>query len=328
MKVLITGGAGFIGSHLADALIARGDEVFVLDDLSTATFDNIQHLNKNPAFHCIIDSVLNESRVYDLVQDCDVIYHLAAAVGVRLIVNEPIRTIESNVFGTDVVLKIASRFKKKILIASSSEVYGKSGRKFFKEDDDCIVGASHKPRWAYAVSKLMGEYLAISYSYQKKLPVVIVRLFNTIGPRQTGRYGMVVPSFIEQALKNHPLTIYRDGKQTRCFISVRDTVQALMRLMDLEKSVGQVFNVGSNEEISIADLAQLVLRLTKSKSPLDYIPYQEAYGNGFEDMQRRMPDISKIRQAIGFEPQMRLEEILKWIIADAKANLIKEPITK
>jgi len=256
-----------------------------------------------------------------LVQDCDVIYHLAAVVGVRLAVNEPIRTIENNVFGTDIVLKIASCFKKKILIASSSEVYGKSDRKFFKEDDDCLIGVSRKLRWTYAVSKLMDEFLAMSYSYQKHLPVVIVRLFNTVGPRQTGKYGMVVPTFIEQALRNEPLIIHGNGKQTRCFISVRDAGQALIRLMDLKESASQVFNVGSNEEISITNLAQLVIRLTKSKSPLIYIPYQEAYGNEFEDMQRRMPDISKIRQAIGFKPQMLLEEILKSMIADAEANI-------
>ncbi len=314
MKVLITGGAGFIGSHLADALITRGDEVFILDDHSTSTLDNIEHLKNHPAFHHVIDSVRNESQVNRYVQKIDVIYHLAAAVGVRLIVDDPIKTLETNVFGTDIILKAASRYRKKILIASSSEVYGRSNQKFFNEEDDCLIGAPHKLRWAYAVSKAMDEFLAMAYWREKELPVIIVRLFNTIGPRQTGRYGMVVPRFIEQALRNKPLTIYGDGKQTRCFLSVRDTVHAMTSLMDFSGSCGEIFNVGSQEEISIEDLAKLVIRLIGSQSSLIHLPYKEIYGDSFEDMERRMPDISKLRKAIGFQPQMKLEEILNWMV--------------
>lgn len=314
MKVLITGGAGFIGSHLAEALIVKGDEVFILDNLSTSTLDNVEHLKEHPAFHCSIDSIQNESQVNRCVQKVDVIYHLAAAVGVRLIVDEPIQTLETNVFGTDVVLKAASRYRKKILIASSSEVYGRSNQRFFKEDDDCLIGAPHKLRWAYAVSKAMDEFLAMSYWREKELPIIIVRLFNTIGHRQTGRYGMVVPRFIEQALKNDPLTIYGDGKQTRCFLSVQDTVRAMISLMKDSRSYGEIFNVGSQEEISIENLAKMIIRLTDSQSVLAHLPYEEVYGTSFEDMQRRMPDLFKLQKAIGFQPQMKLEDILNWMI--------------
>ncbi len=320
MKVLITGGAGFIGSHLAEALLARGDEVFILDNLSTSTFQNIHHLVKHPQFHYTIDSIHNESQVDSLVQKADVIYHLAAVVGVQLIMDEPIKALETNVLGTSMILKMAARYRKKILIASSSEVYGRSNQRFFNENDDCLIGSPNKRRWAYAVSKTMDEFLAMAYWSEKELPVLVVRLFNTIGPRQTGKYGMVVPRFIEQALKNEPLVIHGDGKQTRCFISVLDTVKAMILLMDIPRSCGEILNIGSQEEISIEDLAASIIRITGSQSELTYVPHEQVYGTSFEDMQRRMPDTSKLENMTGFRPRMKLDEILNWMIANAKSR--------
>jgi len=315
LRVLITGGAGFIGSHLADAYLQRGDEVLVIDDLSTGTFENIRHLKTNSRFSYTIDSVHNQPVTAELVDQSDVVVHLAAAVGVKLIVESPVRTIETNVRGTEVVLALANKKKKKVLIASTSEVYGLSADVPFREDGNLVMGATTKGRWSYACSKAIDEFLALAYWREKKLPTTIVRLFNTVGPRQTGRYGMVIPTFVRQALAGRPITVYGDGKQTRCFGYVGDVVGALIKLMDHQESVGQVFNIGSNEEISIFELAKKVKELTASKSEIVFMPYDEAYEEGFEDMPRRVPDISKINQLVGFQPEMKLEGILQSVIS-------------
>jgi len=314
LRVLITGGAGFIGSHLADAYLERGDEVYVIDDLSTGRIENIQHLKGQPRFHYTIDTVHNHPLTAELVDQCDVVFHLAAAVGVKLIVESPVRTIETNVRGTEVVLSIANKKKKKVLVASTSEVYGLSTDVPFREDGNLVMGATTKGRWSYACSKAIDEFLALAYWREKKLPTVVVRLFNTVGPRQTGQYGMVIPTFVRQALSGRPITVYGDGKQSRCFGYVGDIVGALIKLMDHKDAVGNVFNIGSNEEISILQLAQRVKELTQSKSEIVFVPYDEAYEEGFEDMPRRIPDISKIHNLVGFQPQMGLDGILETVI--------------
>ena len=314
MRVLITGGAGFIGSHLADAYLQRGDEVLVIDDLSTGTIENIRHLKKNPRFHYTIDSVHNQPVTAELVDQSDVVIHLAAAVGVKLIVESPVRTIETNVRGTEVVLAQANKKNKRVLIASTSEVYGLSTDVPFREDGNLVMGATTKGRWSYACSKAIDEFLALAYWREKKLPTTIVRLFNTVGPRQTGRYGMVIPTFVKQALAGRPITVYGDGKQTRCFGYVGDVVGALVKLMDHPESVGQVYNIGSNEEISILKLAGKVKELTNSASEIVFMPYDEAYEEGFEDMPRRVPDITKIGKLVGFKPEMALDGILRSVI--------------
>ncbi len=314
MRVLITGGAGFIGSHLADASLQRGDEVFVIDDLSTGTFENIQHLKGQPRFHYTIDSVHNVPVAAELVDQCDVIYHLAAAVGVKLIVESPVRTIETNVRGTEVILELANKKKKKVLIASTSEVYGLSSDVPFREDGNLVMGATTKGRWSYACSKAIDEFLALAYWREKKLPTIIVRLFNTVGPRQTGRYGMVIPTFVKQAVAGRPLTVYGDGKQSRCFGYVGDVVEALIKLMEHPEAVGQVFNIGSSEEVTILEVAQRVKELTHSSSEIVFVPYDEAYEEGFEDMPRRVPDISKVSRLVGFRPQMNLDGILETVV--------------
>ena len=314
MRVLITGGAGFIGSHLADASLQRGDEVFVIDDLSTGTFENIQHLKGQPRFHYTIDSVHNVPVAAELVDQCDVIYHLAAAVGVKLIVESPVRTIETNVRGTEVILELANKKKKKVLIASTSEVYGLSSDVPFREDGNLVMGATTKGRWSYACSKAIDEFLALAYWREKKLPTIIVRLFNTVGPRQTGRYGMVIPTFVKQAVAGRPLTVYGDGKQSRCFGYVGDVVEALVKLMEHPEAVGQVFNIGSSEEVTILEVAQRVKELTHSSSEIIFVPYDEAYEEGFEDMPRRVPDISKVSKLVGFRPQMNLDGILETVV--------------
>jgi len=314
LRVLITGGAGFIGSHLADAYLKRGDQVFIIDDLSTGSFENIRHLKDHPGFHYTIESVHNHPVTAELVDQSDVIFHLAAAVGVKLIVESPVRTIETNVRGTECILSIANKKKKKVLVASTSEVYGLSTQVPFSEDGNLVMGATTKGRWSYACSKAIDEFLALAYWREKKLPTIVVRLFNTVGPRQTGQYGMVIPTFVKQALANRPITVYGDGKQSRCFCYVGDVVGALMKLMDDERSVGQVFNIGSNHEISIADLARKVKELTNSESEIVFVPYDEAYEEGFEDMPRRVPDIAKIKKQIGFAPRVDLEGILKSVI--------------
>jgi UDP-glucose 4-epimerase len=307
---------GFIGSHLSDACIARGDEVFVIDDLSTGSLANIEQLADHPRFHCTVDSVQNADVVEDLVAACDVIFHLAAAVGVKLIVESPVRTIETNVRGTEVVLAAASRGRKRLLITSTSEVYGLSEQVPFREDGNLVMGATTKGRWSYACSKAIDEFLALAYHREKKLPVIITRLFNTVGPRQIGRYGMVVPTLVSQALDGKPLTVYGNGRQTRCFGFVGDAVKSLLLLMDHPDSAGEVFNIGSTEEVSITRLAERILELTGSRSEIVYIPYDKAYEDGFEDMPRRVPDTSKAARFIGFTPRTPLDEILHEVIRD------------
>ena len=318
MRVLITGGAGFIGSHLAEALLERGDEVFVLDDLSTGSIENIAHLKGQPKFHYTIDSVTNEPLLAEMLDRCDTVVHLAAAVGVKLIVEAPVRTIETNVHGTEVVLKHANKKKKLVLIASTSEVYGKSATVPFREDADLVLGPTSKHRWAYACSKMIDEFLALAYWKERKLPVIIVRLFNTVGPRQTGQYGMVVPNFVRQALTGQPITVYGDGKQSRSFTYVGDVVKAVVALINEPRAVGQVFNVGNGREVSIERLAARIKEMTGSASPIVKIPYEQAYEAGFEDMPRRVPDIAKIRALIGYEPTVELDEILTRVIASLR----------
>ncbi|MBA3804634.1 MAG: GDP-mannose 4,6-dehydratase [Acidobacteria bacterium] len=314
MRILITGGAGFIGSHLSDAYLERGDDVYIIDDLSTGSIRNISHLKNNPRFHYTIDSVHNQPVAAELVDQCDVIFHLAAAVGVKLIVESPVRTIETNVRGTEVILALANKKKRPVLVASTSEVYGLSTDVPFREDGNLVMGATTKGRWSYACSKAIDEFLALAYWREKKLPTRVVRLFNTVGPRQTGQYGMVIPTFVKQALAGRPITVYGDGTQTRCFGYVGDVVAALIKLMDHEGAIGEVFNIGSNEEVSIIELANRIKELTKSESEVVLIPYDEAYEEGFEDMPRRVPDISKIGALVGFKPEMKLDGILKTVI--------------
>jgi UDP-glucose 4-epimerase len=315
MRVLITGGAGFIGSHLADTYLERGDEVFILDDLSTGSIENIRHLRSNPRFHYTIESIHHGPTVAELVDQCDVVFHLAAAVGVRLIVESPVRTIETNVHGTEVVLAQANKKKKKVLLASTSEVYGLSDQVPFREDGNLVLGPTSKGRWSYACSKAIDEFLALAYWRERKLPTVIARLFNTVGPRQTGQYGMVVPTFVKQALTGRPITIHGDGSQSRCFTDVTDVTGALVKLMDHPRAVGQVFNIGSSEEVTIRALAERVRALAGSHSEIVCVPYEQAYGEGFEDMPRRVPDISKIGALIGYRPTRSLEQILERVIA-------------
>jgi len=314
LRVLITGGAGFIGSHLTDAYLERGDEVYIIDDLSTGSIGNIQHVKNHPRFHYTIESVHNQPVTAELVDQCDVIFHLAAAVGVKLIVESPVRTIETNVRGTEVVLSLANKKKKKVLLASTSEVYGLSADVPFREDGNLVMGATTKGRWSYACSKAIDEFLALAYWREKKLPTIVVRLFNTVGPRQTGQYGMVIPTFVKQALAGRPITVYGDGKQSRCFGYVGDVVDALVKLMANDEAVGQVFNIGSNTEISILELAERVKEITRSDSEIVFVPYDEAYEEGFEDMPRRVPNISKISDLVGFHPNMSLDGILQRVV--------------
>jgi UDP-glucose 4-epimerase len=316
MKTLITGGAGFVGSHLAEALVARGDEVFVLDNLSTGSIENIEHLKGHPRFHYTIESIMNEPVTAELVDRVEVVFHLAAAVGVRLIVESPVNTIETNVHGTEMVLKVANKKKKKVVVASTSEVYGKSGIVPFREDADLVLGPTSKGRWSYACSKAIDEFLALAYHKEKRLPVVIVRLFNTVGPRQTGRYGMVIPSFVKQALQGRPLTVFGDGTQSRCFTYVSDVVEQLVALAEEPRAVGQVFNVGNDrDEITIEELARRVKARTGAKSEVVLVPYDQAYEEGFEDMQRRVPDLTKLKALTGYSPKVQLDEILDRVIA-------------
>ncbi|NQU73229.1 MAG: GDP-mannose 4,6-dehydratase [Candidatus Omnitrophica bacterium] len=314
MKNLITGGAGFIGSHLAEALLNRGDKVHIIDNLSTGSLSNIDRLTKNQNFSYTIGTIMNEKVVNKLIQDCDCIYHLAAAVGVKLIMEKPLETIETNVKGTEMVLRIANKYKKKVLITSTSEIYGNHVQHKLKEDDNRVLGPIKKWRWAYASSKTVDEFLALAYHIEKKLPVVIVRLFNTVGPRQTGAYGMVLPNFVQSALLGKPITIYGDGKQTRSFAYVKDVVKAMVELMGSPKTAGDVFNIGSEEEISINDLAKKIKKMVNSSSDIIRISYKEAYGKGFEDMRRRTPDVSKIKKLIGYKPSVTLDEIITKVI--------------
>jgi len=312
---LITGGAGFIGSHLAEALLKKGDRVTVIDDLSTGRFENIAHLTSNPNFHFAIETITNQTVMDRLVSECDLIFHLAAAVGVDLIVRSPIHTIETNVMGTEMVLKTARRYRTKVMIASTSEIYGKSTKAPFSEDDDRVMGPTTKSRWSYATSKALDEFLALAYHKEVGLPVVVFRLFNTVGPRQRGRYGMVIPRFVQWALRNEPIQIYGDGQQTRCFANVSDVVEAIDRLSECEAAVGDVFNIGSQEEVTIRELAERVRERANSRSEIVTIPYNEAYEEGFEDMRRRVPDISKVQRLIGWKPRKTLNETLDEVIA-------------
>lgn len=315
---LITGGAGFIGSHLADFLLERGERVVVLDNLSTGRYGNIAHLEGTPGFQCYIEDVRHEPLLDELVRHSDRVYHLAASVGVRLIIEKPTESLINNIVGTERVLRCASRYRKPVLITSTSEVYGKSGKAVFAEDDDRVMGPTDKSRWAYANAKATDEFLAMAYHRETGLPVVLARLFNTVGPRQTGEYGMVIPRFVAQALRGQPLTVHGDGSQTRCFCHVRDVVPALVALLAHPGAHGGVFNVGSDKEVSIKDLAGRVVLLAGSKSPIQFIPYEEAYPEGFEDMQRRVPDVSRIHALIGFKPVLTLDDIL--------SDLIKNPV--
>jgi UDP-glucose 4-epimerase len=314
MRALITGGAGFVGSHLSEALLADGHEVFVLDNLSTGSIDNIEHLKVNPRFHYTIDSVNNEPLLAELIDRCDVIFHLAAAVGVKKIVEEPVATIENNVHGTEVVLRHANKKKKLVLLASTSEVYGKSTDVPFHENADLVMGPTVKHRWAYACSKAIDEFLALAYWKEKKLPVIIIRLFNTVGPRQTGQYGMVIPNFVRQALARQPITVFGDGTQSRSFTYVGDVVGGILALVKHPKAVGEVFNIGNGQEITIRALAEKIKAMTGSESPIVTIPYDQAYEAGFEDMPRRVPDITKINALVGYEPRVHLDEILERVI--------------
>ena len=316
MRILITGGAGFVGSHLAEALLAARHDVFILDDLSTGSIDNIAHLKGRTGFNYTIDTVFNDSLTAELVDRADVVFHLAAAVGVKLIVERPVHTIETNVHGTEVVLRHANKKKKLVVIASTSEVYGKSANAPFHEDADLVLGATTRHRWAYACSKMLDEFLALAYWKERKLPVIVVRLFNTVGPRQTGQYGMVLPNFVRQALAGQPITVFGDGTQSRSFTYVGDVVRALLALMHEPRAVGQVFNIGNVEEISISQLAERVKAAAGSSSPIVTIPYEQAYEAGFEDMPRRVPDLAKIRAFVGYEPKVGLEEIIVSVIED------------
>jgi len=314
MRILITGGAGFIGSHLSEALLAGGHEVLVLDDLSTGSIDNIAHLKGHARFHYTIDSVFNEPLVAELVDRASVVFHLAAAVGVKLIVQKPVYTIDTNVRGTEVILRHAAKKKKLVFIASTSEVYGKSTDVPFRETADLVLGATTRHRWAYACSKALDEFLALAHWKERQLPVIIVRFFNTVGPRQTGQYGMVVPTFVRQAMAGEPLTVFGDGTQSRSFTFVGDVVGALLRLMVEPRAIGEVFNIGNVEEVTIRQLAERVKAITGSASPIVTIPYEEAYEAGFEDMPRRVPDLAKINALIGYEPAVGLDEIIRRVV--------------
>lgn len=320
MKALITGGAGFIGSHLAEYLLEHGHRVMVIDDLSTGSIENIFHLKSNPRFEYTINTILNTPVTAELVDRSDCIFHLAAAVGVRLIVESPVQTIETNIKGTETILDLAEKKKKKTIVFSTSEVYGKSGKVPFNEDDDLVMGSTTRGRWSYACSKAIDEFLAIAYWKEKRLPAVVIRLFNTVGPRQTGQYGMVIPTFVRQALEDRPLTVYGDGTQTRCFCHVSDAIRAIYRVSLEDKAVGQVYNIGSDEEVSIRELAERVISITGSSSRIDIIPYSEAYEEGFEDMMKRKPGLGKIDALIGFRPDHNLDQIISDVVAFEKTR--------
>jgi len=321
VRFLITGGAGFIGSHLTEALLRRGDEVFIIDDLSTGAMDNIASFRGHPRFDYVIDTITNRPLLAEWVDRAETVFHLAAAVGVRLIVDSPVHTIETNVGGTEAVLRQAAKKSKKVILASTSEVYGKAEKMPFAEGDDLVLGPTVKSRWSYACSKAIDEFLALAYHKEKGVPVVITRLFNTVGPRQTGRYGMVVPTFVRQALRGEPITVFGDGRQSRCFCHVADVVEALIKLVEFEAATGQVYNVGSQEEISILDLAGLIKEMTGSPSQIVLVPYDEAYEEGFEDMPRRIPDLTKIRSAVGYQPEYNIRDIVRSVVDYERSRL-------
>ena len=321
MKALITGGAGFIGSHLAERLLQTDHEVVALDDLSTGSLSNLNDIADHPRFRFVYDDVRNTDTVHVLVEQCDVVFHFAAAVGVQLIVDRPVHTIETNIHGTEVVLAVANKFRKKVLLASTSEVYGKSDNVPFREDDDTVLGSTRFSRWSYACSKAIDEFLGLAYYQQYGLPVIAARLFNTVGPRQTGRYGMVIPRFVESALQNEPLSIYGTGKQSRCFASVRDVVDGVIALMDHSEAAGRVYNIGSTEEIAIEHLADKIIEMTGSSSKKRYVSYEEAYGRPFDDMMRRVTCLDRIRETTGYEPKTSLRQVLEHIIEDRRRSL-------
>jgi len=316
MRYLITGGAGFIGSHLAEELLRRENQVLVIYDLSTGSIDNIQHLRGCPEFRYVVESIMNRQLLAEVVDQCDVIFHLAAAVGVRLIVESPVRTIETNVRATELVLELAAKKRKKVLLTSTSEVYGKSQKLPFTEEDDLLIGPPHKGRWSYACSKGIDEFLALAYWREKMLPTVVVRLFNTIGPRQTGHYGMVVPTFVRQALAGEPVTVFGDGLQSRCFGWVGDVVNTIIALVEHPEAVGEVINIGNDEEVTVLELAQRVKDIARSDSPIHFLPYDQAYEAGFEDMHRRIPSLERIRKLIGYQPTKTLDQMLEAIIKE------------
>ena len=314
LRALITGGAGFIGSHLAEDLLERGDEVFIIDNLTTGSVNNIKHLRSNPRFHYTIDNIMNEPILAELIDQIDIVFHLAAAVGVKLIVESPVNTIETNIQGTEVVLTLANKKKKKVVVASTSEVYGKNQNLPFCEDADLVLGSTDKGRWSYACSKAIDEFLSLAYYKEKKLPTIILRYFNTVGPRQTGQYGMVLPTFVRQALLGHPITVFGDGTQSRCFGFVKDVTAATIALAEHDDAVGQIFNIGNDQEVTMEELASMVREMTGSESEIVHVPYDKAYEEGFEDMQRRVPDLSKIRETIGYTPKVDLPGIIQSVI--------------
>jgi UDP-glucose 4-epimerase len=314
LRILITGGAGFIGSYLAGAYLARGNEVYVIDDLSTGSLANIQPFSKNPLFHFVNDTILNREVMLELIGICDVIAHLAAAVGVKLILDEPLKSIHTNIVGTEIVLELANKFRKKTFLASTSEVYGRNSKVPLHETDIRVYGSTHLARWSYAATKAMDEFLALAYYRTKQLPIIIARFFNTVGPRQTGRYGMVIPRFVGQALRNDPITVYGDGNQTRNFTYVEDVVRGVISLIDEPRAVGEIFNIGGNDEISMNGLAERVKAITQSSSPIVHVPYDEAFQEGFEDMERRVPDISKIANLVGYKNTHDLDSILAKVV--------------
>lgn len=320
MKILITGGAGFVGSHLADKLIAEGHEITVIDDLSTGRYSNVEHLEGHERFHLIIDTVLNAELMEELVRETDRVFHMASAVGVRLIMEQPVKTIETIFHGTDVVLKFCSRYRKRVLIPSTSEVYGKGASVPFREEDDLLTGATDKHRWAYACAKTLDEFLALAHWKETRLPVVVVRLFNTVGPRQTGQYGMVVPRFVHAAMKNEPISIHGDGTQSRCFGHVLDVVEGLTKVLETPACFGQVINLGNDEETSIKQLAEKAIELAGSSSELHFVSYDEVYGEGFEDMQRRVPSLDKAKRLVGYQPTRSLADIINDVIREAKGT--------
>ena len=326
MRVLITGGAGFIGSHLAERCLKEGWTTAIIDDLSTGSFDNIRHLKDRPGFSYSIDTIFHAPLVAELVDGADIVFHLAAAVGVRLIVDSPVNTIETNVHGTEIVLRAAAKKRKRIVVASTSEVYGKSTSVPFREDADLVMGPTTRGRWSYACSKALDEFLALAYYHEKRVPATVVRLFNTVGPRQTGRYGMVIPNFVRQALRGEPITVYGDGKQCRCFGYVGDVVEALVRIAASGLVAGEVFNIGNDEEISIRALAEMVKRAAGSSSEIVHVPYDQAYGPGFEDMFRRVPSLEKTERYLGYRPSTPLRTILEAVVADMRARLLEEPV--
>lgn len=318
MSILVTGGAGFIGSHLCRALLNQGEDVMVIDDLSTGSYDNLAELEDSKKLRLIVDNVNNAALVDECVREASAVYHLASAVGVRLIIDQPVRTIESIVGGTESVLKACARYRRPFLLTSTSEVYGKGSKVPFSENDDTVMGATSTRRWSYACAKALDEFLALAHWVESKLPVIVVRLFNTVGPRQTGQYGMVVPGFVKQALNGEPITVYGDGQQSRCFAHVQDVIDALLKLMTCPNARGQVINVGNNQEITILGLAERVKELTGSASPIVKIPYDQAYGEGFDDMRRRVPDLSKVHALIGYQPIRDLDQIIRDVIESQK----------